>query len=98
MSTNKIMIRLQNLADLFDKDSTTAQVNTATMIEGMWKSTHGEESQVGPYTMVETSVTGNMPVEEMQQRRLKWKTVDDGKYQECKINYENDKDIIDLEP
>jgi hypothetical protein len=67
------------------------------MIEGMWKSSNGD-SKVGEYTLTETSVTGNMPVEEMQSRRLKWKTVDDGKYEDCKINYKMDGEIIDLEP
>jgi hypothetical protein len=79
---NKILFRLENLADHFDLGA-TQQVNIKTLVEGMWRSSN--ESEVPEYSLTETSVTGNMPVEEMQARRLKWKTVDDGKYEECKI-------------
>lgn len=40
---NKIMFRLENLADLFDQ-GVTQQVNIKTLIEGMWKSSHKDES------------------------------------------------------
>ena len=44
------------------------------VVEGMWKSAHSEESEVEPYTLTETSVTGTILLEDMQSRRLKWKT------------------------
>lgn len=65
MKQNKILMRIQNLADIFDQDSTTSQVNLTMVVEGMWKSAHSLDSEVAPYTLTETSVTGNMPVSEM---------------------------------
>lgn len=56
---NKILVRIENLADHYDEDSTTQQVNMKTLVEGMWKSAHDIDSEVAKYTLVETSVTGN---------------------------------------
>jgi hypothetical protein len=65
MEQKKIMIRIQNIADSFDDFAVTKQVNLTMVIEGMWKSAHSLDSEVKPYTLIETSVTGNMPVSEM---------------------------------
>jgi hypothetical protein len=98
MKQNKILLRIQNLADIFDQDSTTSKVNLTMVIEGMWKSSHALDSEVMPYTLTETSVTGNMPVSEMQSRRLKWKTEDDAILPASKLSYSINGDLIDVEP
>jgi hypothetical protein len=95
---NKILMRVQNLADIFDQDAATVQVNMATVVEGMWKAAHSSDSVVQPYTLTETSITGNIPMSEMQSRRLKWKTDDEDKVHKSNLSYTMDGDMIKLEP
>ena len=97
MAQNKILMRIQNLEDQFNSDALTKQVNLTMVIEGMWKSAHSADSDVGSYTLTETSVTGNMPLEEMENRRLKWQT-DDGIDDPKKLSYEINGDMIQVEP
>ena len=75
LAYSKILLRIENLGDIFDGAS-PKQVNLTMVIEGMWKSAHSLDSEVGSYTLIETSVTGTIPMAEMQSRRLKWNTED----------------------
>lgn len=38
----------------------------------MWKAANPSVPVPSEYKLTETSVTGNMPISEMQERRLKW--------------------------
>jgi len=88
---------VQNLADIFDKDSETAKVSMATVAEGIWNASHGNNEPVGDYTLTETTVTSNQPLSDMMAKKLSWKTEKSikGAY---KLSYEFDGDSIDLEP
>ena len=97
MAQNKILMRIQNLEDKFNSDASTKQVNLTMVIEGMWKSAHSANTDVGCYTLTETSVTGNMPLTEMENRRLKWQT-DDGIDALKKLSHEINGEMIQLEP
>lgn len=95
---NKILLRIQNLADKFNPEASTQKVNLTKMVEGMWKSAHSLDSEVGSYTLTETSVTGTIPMADMQSRRLKWKTEDEEDVPETTLTYEINGDMIDVEP
>ena len=62
MEQKKVMLRVQNIADKYDSFATSKDVNITMVIEGMWKSAHSLDSELGSYTLTETSVTGNMPI------------------------------------
>ena len=53
------------------------------------------------YTMTEMSITGNMKMSDMQDRKIKWKTVDDEKteFAQSKIDYTvKNYDTVELGP
>jgi hypothetical protein len=68
MAKNKILYRLENLHDI-----ETFEVYSSKVAAALWTSAN-PTLEMPDYKLTETSVTGNMPVEEMQARRLKWKT------------------------
>lgn len=95
---NKVLVRFQNLADQFDFDN-PKMVNLTTVVEGMWKSAHGEDSEVLSFSLRETSVTGTMTMSEMQSRRLKWQTEDDEDIPKTNLSYTvGDDNMLWLEP
>jgi hypothetical protein len=76
MAKGKFMLRLQNIADLIDKDAETMKVNKTSVIEAMWKvgNMNNKNAVMGSYTVTETSITGNQKLVEMNANRLTWKT------------------------
>lgn len=74
MAKGKFMLRLQNSADLFDNDAETKAVNKTAVIEALWKAGNklNKDAKMGSFSVVETSITGNIPIKEMNARRLKW--------------------------
>jgi len=64
------MFRIENLND--DVDATPETVDIKDLVEELWHDVNGDE--LYNYDLTETSVTGNMPISEMEARRLKWKT------------------------
>lgn len=75
---NLIHVRLENIADLYDSNSKTHTVDLEKIADTLWLSAN----QLAPhaYDMLnirELSLTGNMFLDEMQARKIKWKTVDD---------------------
>lgn len=67
LGKNKVMYRLENINDV---DS--AYVNNTMIIDSMWKAANPSISMPHLPLLTETSVTGNMPISEMSDRRLKW--------------------------
>ena len=59
MAKNKIMLRLQNLADSLDTDSSTEFVNKTMIVEAMWKSQNDPDATMKSYRVTEKSITGN---------------------------------------
>ena len=65
----------------------------------MWKAGNklNKDAVMGSFSVVETSVTGNIPIKEMNARRLKWQTVDDDKLVKKDLDM-SEGSIISLEP
>ena len=97
LAIGKFMLRLQNLADPFDSDSKTQHVNKTMVIEALWKSANTPDAVMKQYTVTEKSITGNIDVKEMNDRRLQWKTVDDDKLVKKDLSFD-DGDMVTLEP
>jgi len=64
------MFRIENLND--DVFAFPKYVDMYGLVEPLWQYVNGDEKY--DYDLTETSVTGNMPISEMEARRLKWKT------------------------
>ena len=93
---NELLFRFENLADLYDKEAQTAKVN----IEGVFKAFYAEaNNNLLPESLdfEEMSLTGNMPLKELRERKIQWKTVDDHKLVKKTLDIE-DGPIIKLEP
>lgn len=73
---NHIHVRLQNLADLYDSNSKTYKVSVATIADTLWK--YANSLSPVDYTMdiKEMSLTGNMELKEMWDRKIQWKYAD----------------------
>lgn len=56
-----------------------------------------KDAKMGSYKVTETSLTGNQPLSEMNERRLSWKTVDDETLVKKDLDF-SEGDIISLEP
>lgn len=99
MAKGKFMVRFQNIADLFDKDTEPKKVNKSSVFEALWKAgnINNKDAKMGSYSVVETSVTGNQPLKDMNARRLSWKTVDDDTLVKKNLDF-SEGDIITLEP
>jgi len=93
----KILFRLENMMDPFDSFSVDYPANM-TLIIDLWWSQSNPGIPTPRYTLEETSVTGNMPVTEMEDRRVRWQAAgDDGT--EAKVLHRGIKDgIVMLEP
>jgi len=52
---------------------------------------------MGSYNVLETSITGNQPLTDMNARRLSWKTVDDDILVKKDLDF-SEGDIVTLEP
>lgn len=79
LAKGKFLLRLSNLADVADADAETKKVNKTQVIEAMWKegNKNNAQAEMNQFTVVETSITGNIKMEDMRSRRLQWETVDD---------------------
>lgn len=90
------MIRLENLQDKFDYASEPVVVDKEQLVKDLWYRSN-PNTPMPSYKLVETSITGNMPVEEMEARRIHWKTTDSSEVEEqllkvgnstdCKVNF-----------
>jgi hypothetical protein len=61
MAKGKIMLRFENIADIFDTEAVSFNVNKTMVIEALWKSANQEfdTKDMESYTVRETSITGN---------------------------------------
>ena len=61
LAKNKVMYRLENM-----NDKESAKVNNTLVIESMWKAANPDIPIPSGYKLKETSVTGNMGIDEME--------------------------------
>ena len=76
MSANQIRVRLENTGDFLIKGASSATVDLEALITALVK-----ENNAAPVdftmTIAEKSTTGNMDIEEMWDRKIQWKTMDE---------------------
>jgi len=73
MARNRLLLRIQNLEDSFDSSSQTYPINMPQLVAALWAGSN-TGAPVPNNDVRETSITGNMDVEEMNARRIKWQT------------------------
>ena len=67
---NKMLVRLENIGDWFLKGAETQTVSLSKVLQAF----HASGSDI-----TEVTLTGNMPITEMWNRKIQWKTKDDNK-------------------
>lgn len=81
---NKFALRLENL----NTEGSDAHVNIEDLTKAMWTQANIKHPrEIESVKIQEMSLTGNMPLSEMQNRKIHWNTVDD-----AKLNF---RDIVD---
>lgn len=78
LSKNKLLFRFENLADLMDGDSKTQNIDGAKLFNAIYTSANGSANTVST-KVTEMSLTANMSLKEMRDRKVQWKTMDDDK-------------------
>lgn len=97
LSRNTISVRLENLADNQDLGETAKKQRVAFkwLLEQMWQSANKENPvELSEIQIKEKSLTGNMDLKEMLDRKIKWNTKD---VSTSRISYEFDGEYVDLE-
>lgn len=69
LSKGKLKLTLVNLSNQ------TESINKSALIDNLWYSTNSKPFD--SYVLSEVSLSGNMPIAEVQERKIKWKTKDD---------------------
>ena len=77
VSQNKLLLRLENLADVYDGQSATT-VDLNKVASALWKSANFfKPVGLGSVTFNEMNLSANRLLSEMESRRILWPTVDD---------------------
>jgi len=77
LARNKIMIRLENIADIYD-NATETSVQLKNLTLALYAYANSNKHQWYPEVWItEMSLTGNMPIEELRKRKIQWLTRDD---------------------
>lgn len=78
---NSILLRLENLADIFDSNGQLVykSVNLQTLAEKLYEFANNNEVTNADFTVAiqELSLTANQPVADVAANKIQWKTVDD---------------------
>lgn len=78
LAKDQFYLRVENIADLYDKTAKTQYVDIKRIIYHFWEGQNDNLPFVtSDWEVVETSLTGNMPLSELQSRKVQWKTEDD---------------------
>ena len=87
---SKMILRLENIGDNFLKGAETQTVSLIKIL----KAFHASGSDI-----TEVTLTGNMPINEMWDRKIQWKTMDDNKpgFKKVKTDKSQDWNAIKLE-
>ena len=100
LSLNTLVVRLENIADLYDNDAPTVYLTEfKELLEKMWQSANSDSNAQADIDVQEMTLTANMRLDQMEERRIKWRTVDDFKEQfEQSQEEEEGDDQIKLQP
>ena len=85
-----MILRLENIGDSLLKGAKTQTVSLTKVLEAF----NAADSDI-----TEVTLTGNMPINEMWDRKIQWKTVDDNKpgFKDVKMDRSQDFNAIKLE-
>lgn len=83
-------LRIENIGDYLLRDSSTQTVNLTKVLEAF--GAQGSDIK-------EVTLTGNMDIQEMWDRKIQWKTMDDDKpgFKDVKMDKSQDWSAIKLE-
>lgn len=93
---NKIRVRLENLGDFLVKGAQPQTVDLEAVITALVKDSNAEKIDL-EMEIKEKSMTGNMDIEEMWDRKIQWQTMDDGFKNATKLNKDQDFSKVQLE-
>jgi hypothetical protein len=98
IAKNQLMMRVENIGDVYDK-ATAQTVNLKELLISMWENANAKTFDASAFTfdLTEMSLTGNMPLAELQERKIKWKTADDKLDQQPFLDYSTNTSAITLE-
>ena len=72
-------MRIENIADVFDSDGKVIYqtVDVRRIAQELYAAANGVDAYSVRVQLIETSLTANQTYKQMQQNRLRWRTVDD---------------------
>ena len=70
---NKILLRLENIADKFD-NAATEKIDLGLLAQSLWQRANPCGPEYASVSVEEMSLTGNMPVKERLQKHMTWQT------------------------
>ena len=95
---SRVLLRLENLDDLHDKHAYPKFVDLTLLAQNMWTKVNGNLLGFTP-KFTEMTLTANMEIEEMWNRKVKWQTADDDMKGEPVVDYTmDDPKMLKLEP
>jgi len=75
---NKLLIRIENNADIYDPDATTRFVDLNQLAYALYQYANNNYHDSLPALKIEElSLSANMPIDELRQRKIQWRTRDD---------------------
>ena len=98
INKNSILVRLENIADLYDAGSATQYVNLLLITALFADQNKGAQCS---FEFMEMSLSANMSLDELLKRKIHWKTVDDDSrpdLKKSKLDYSVNQSMISLEP
>lgn len=75
LGSNKLQLRLENMYDQYDRtklNKSECYINELELITAIWKLSNQAKSINLTYSLLELSLSGNMPVKWMKDRKIKW--------------------------
>lgn len=94
---NKVLLRIENLDDRLDKGFSTKIVNLDAVVNSLWQDANSGSAFT--YSFVEMSLTANMLLSEMLDRKVMWQTRDDALKGSSRVTYDSsDPTSIAVEP
>jgi len=76
IAKNEIQLRFENLADLYDKETTGTYFDLMAICAALSKEANGGNTVKYNFGITEMSVTGQLTYGDMVQRKIHWKTTE----------------------
>ena len=100
LGRNSILLRVENIGDTFDSYGRVLYqtVRIRELVDQLYKVVNGDSASFTA-TIQELSLSANMPLQEMLNRKIQWQTVDDATVtlDESDSGLESDFTIINLQ-